>query len=439
MAKLTIVFLMKSRCYHAKIRLIKQAGERMEDEIFLEQLKKYAELAIKIGLNVQKNDEVIITIAIDQATLAHLLVEQAYLAGARNVILQWQDEQKRRLDLTYQTETELKQVASFKNDLSHYIVDNRVKRLTVMSSDPQALADLDPRKISAAQSASSSGTRAVKMATENNWLSWTIIAAASPAWAQKVFPDENPETSTQHLWQEIFKAVRIDQEDPLKAWQQQKEKLIAKAKLLNQYQFDQLHYVAPGTDLMIGLPKNHVWEAASSLNEKGEEFIPNMPTEEVFTAPDAKRVDGYVRATRPLSYAGTVISGMAFTFERGHVIKVEAEQGLPLLKQLLKTDSGASMLGEVALVPNPSPISQSGITFFNTLFDENAANHLALGAAYPFSIAGGSKMNQLQLQLAGLNVSQIHVDFMIGSENMSIDGHTPDGQVVPIFRSGDWA
>lgn len=439
MAKLTIVFLMKSRCYHAKIRLIKQAGERMEDKTFLEQLKKYAELAIKIGLNVQKNDEVIITIAIDQATLAHSLVEQAYLAGARNVILQWQDEQKRRLDLTYQTETELKQVASFKNDLSHYIVDNRVKRLTVMSSDPQALADLDPRKISAAQSASSSGTRAVKMATENNWLSWTIIAAASPAWAQKVFPDENPGTSTHHLWQEIFKAVRIDQEDPLKAWQQQKEKLIAKAKLLNQYQFDQLHYVAPGTDLMIGLPKNHVWEAASSLNEKGEEFIPNMPTEEVFTAPDAKRVDGYVRATRPLSYAGTVISGMTFTFERGHVIKVEAEQGLPLLKQLLKTDSGASMLGEVALVPNPSPISQSGITFFNTLFDENAANHLALGAAYPFSIAGGSKMNQLQLQLAGLNVSQIHVDFMIGSENMLIDGHTPDGQVVPIFRSGDWA
>ena len=439
MTRLTIVFLMKSRCYHAKIRLIKQAGERMEDKTFLEQLKKYAELAIKIGLNVQKNDEVIITIAIDQATLAHLLVEQAYLAGARNVILQWQDERKRRLDLTYQTETELKQVASFKNDLSHYIVDNRVKRLTVMSSDPQALADLDPRKISAAQSASSSGTRAVKMATENNWLSWTIIAAASPAWAQKVFPDENPETSTQHLWQEIFKAVRIDQEDPLKAWQQQKEKLIAKAKLLNQYQFDQLHYVAPGTDLMIGLPKNHVWEAASSLNEKGEEFIPNMPTEEVFTAPDAKRVDGYVRATRPLSYAGTVISGMAFTFERGHVIKVEAEQGLQLLKRLLKTDSGASMLGEVALCPNPSPISQSGITFFNTLFDENAANHLALGAAYPFSIAGGSKMNQLQLQLAGLNVSQIHVDFMIGSENMSIDGHTTDGQVVPIFRSGDWA
>ncbi|KRM79996.1 aminopeptidase S [Lapidilactobacillus dextrinicus DSM 20335] len=411
----------------------------MEDKTFLEQLKKYAELAIKIGLNVQKNDEVIITIAIDQATLAHLLVEQAYLAGARNVILQWQDEQKRRLDLTYQTETELKQVASFKNDLSHYIVDNRVKRLTVMSSDPQALADLDPRKISAAQSASSSGTRAVKMATENNWLSWTIIAAASPAWAQKVFPDENSETSTQHLWQEIFKAVRIDQEDPLKAWQQQKEKLIAKAKLLNQYQFDQLHYVAPDTDLTIGLPKNHIWEAASSLNKKGEEFIPNMPTEEVFTAPDAKRVNGYVRATRPLSYAGTVISGMAFTFERGHVIKVEAEQGLQLLKQLLKTDSGASMLGEVALVPNPSPISQSGITFFNTLFDENAANHLALGAAYPFSIAGGSKMNQLQLQLAGLNVSQIHVDFMIGSENMSIDGHTTDGQVVPIFRSGDWA
>lgn len=411
----------------------------MTNNNFLTQLKKYAELTIKIGLNVQKDDEVVLSIAIDQAAFAHLLVEQAYLAGAKNVIIQWQDDIKRRLDLTYQTKEELETVAPFKESLQLYIADHRVKRLTVMSNNPDALSGLDPQKIAAAQNTNSAGSRAVKEATENNLLSWTIVAAASPAWAQKVFPDENSQDATRHLWREIFKATRSDLADPIAAWEQQKTLLRTKANMLNQYQFDRLHYTAPGTDLVIGLPKNHVWEAADSTNERGETFIPNMPTEEVFTAPDANRVDGYIRATKPLSYAGTILTDMAFTFKEGRVIAADATEGLSTLQHLLKTDLGARRLGEVALVPNPSPISQSGITFFNTLFDENASNHLALGAAYPFSVAGGTEMNKLELQVAGLNVSQIHVDFMVGSAEMAIDGITQDGQTIPVFRNGDWA
>ncbi|WP_191987318.1 aminopeptidase [Lapidilactobacillus bayanensis] len=405
---------------------------------FHTQLQKYAELIIKIGLNVQKNDEITISIAIDQVEFAHLLIEQAYLAGARNVIMQWQDDQKRRLDLTYQSEKELAQIKPYREDLQLYIANNRVKRLSVLSSDPDVLIGIDPRKIAATQKLNSSGTQAVKTATENNLLSWTVVAAASPAWAKKVFPNENKQTGTMHLWQAIFAATRIDNADPVAAWQIQKQKLITKAAMLNQYQFDRLHYLAPGTDLTIGLPKHHVWEAAGATNEHGDEFIPNMPTEEVFTAPDANRIDGHIRATKPLSYAGTILTGISFTFKNGRVVKADADQGLSTLKHLLKTDAGASRLGEVALVPDLSPISQSGLTFFNTLFDENASNHLALGAAYPFSVAGGTEMNQLQLQVAGLNVSQIHVDFMVGSAKMAIDGITTNDEVVPIFRNGDW-
>ncbi len=208
---------------------------------------------------------------------------------------------------------------------------------------------------------------------------------------------------------------------------------------MNAEQFDALHYTAPGTDLTIGLPSGHIWEGAGSFNSRGEEFMANMPTEEVFTAPDANRVDGYISSTKPLSYGGTILSGMQFTFKDGKVIDYSAEQGQETLASLLSIDEGAKHLGEVALVPNQSPISQSGLTFFNTLFDENASNHLALGAAYAFSVTGGTEMTEEELKQAGLNRSQTHVDFMVGSSHMNIDGIKKDGSRVPIFRNGEWA
>lgn len=215
--------------------------------------------------------------------------------------------------------------------------------------------------------------------------------------------------------------------------------LEAKANELNEQQFDTLHYKAPGTDLTIGLPKNHLWEGAGSFNARGEKFIANMPTEEVFTAPDSRRIDGFISSTKPLSYAGSIISGMKFTFKDGKVIDFSAEKGQDVLENLLETDEGAKSLGEVALVPDPSPISQSGIIFFNTLFDENASNHLALGSAYAFNLQDGTEMSDEELKERGLNLSQTHVDFMVGSNQMSIDGIKADGTVVPVFRNGDWA
>jgi len=238
---------------------------------------------------------------------------------------------------------------------------------------------------------------------------------------------------------EIFKTTRIYEENPVIAWDIHDKKLQEKAAELNEQQFTALHYTAPGTDLTIGLPKNHLWEGAGSYNARGEEFMANMPTEEVFTAPDSRRVDGYVSSTKPLSYAGTIISGMKFTFKDGKVVDFSAEQGEEALKNLLAIDEGAKHLGEVALVPDPSPISQSGLIFYNTLFDENASNHLAFGSAYAFNLQGGTEMSEEELAEAGLNRSQTHVDFMVGSDKMNIDGIKEDGTIVPVFRNGDWA
>ncbi|WP_261806234.1 aminopeptidase [Lapidilactobacillus luobeiensis] len=403
-----------------------------------QQLQTYAELAIKIGLNIQPDDLMTLSIDIEQAPFAHLLVAAAYRAGARNVIVQWQDPQLQRLALRYQSEDELSTVLPHQETLSEFIAVQRVKRLVVMSSDPDTFAGLPAAKIAAYQRRDSQGIQAVKSATQSNRLSWLIIGAASPAWAQKVFPEASPAEATAQLWQAIFKTMRLDTPDPVQAWEDHRARLSAKAKMLNDYQFDRLHYTAPGTDLTIGLPRDHRWEAAGANNEKGDFFIPNMPTEEVFTAPDAKRVDGTVSSTKPLSYAGTILSGLQFKFAKGKVVEAHAEQGQATLDHLLKTDSGARHLGEVALVPDQSPISQSGLTYFNTLFDENVSDHLALGAAYPFSVKDGTSMSKLALQKAGLNSSQIHVDFMVGSAAMAIDGITKDGQVVPLFRQGNW-
>ena len=280
----------------------------------------------------------------------------------------------------------------------------------------------------------------LRQATQSNKVSWLVVAAAGADWAKKVFPEvEAGEKQVDALWDAIFKATRMYEADPVATWHAHDALLTSKADELNAEQFDSLHYTAPGTDLVIGLPENHNWEGAGSINARGERFIANMPTEEVFTAPDNRRIDGVVTSTKPLSYSGNTIENMTFTFKDGKVIDVKAEQGEEVLRKLLETDEGAKSLGEVALVPDSSPISQSGITFYNTLFDENASNHLALGSAYAFSLQGGTEMSEEELKAAGLNRSQTHVDFMIGSKEMNVDGIKKDGSIVPIFRNGEWA
>ena len=406
---------------------------------FEEKLQKYAELIVKVGVNVQPGQEVVLYINVDQQHLAHLIVKEAYKAGAGKVMIKWSDTFAQREFLEHASDEFLENVPEFAKEEAQYIADHRCCRISMMSEDPGAFGGIDQKRVAAYQSANGKALMPVRQATQNNDLSWTVVAAASPAWAERVFPDLKGEAAVDRLWEEIFKTTRIDREDPIQAWKDHDTKLHEKEDWLNKEQFSALHYTSPRTDLTIGLPENHVWEGGGSKNAAGIEFMANMPTEECFTAPDNRRIDGYVTSTKPLSYAGNILENMKFTFKDGKVVEATAEKGQAVLDHLLETDEGVRSLGEVSLVPDPSPISQSGITFFNTLFDENASDHLALGAAYPFNVQGGTKMSKDQLKAKGINFSQAHVDFMVGSADMNIDGIKKDGTIVPVFRNGDWA
>ena len=409
-------------------------------ENFNENLKKYARLIAETGVNVQDNHTVVLQISVDQAPLARLITEEAYRLGAAEVIVQWSDETIQREFLAHAATDRIENVPQYKIDQTDDWIAKGASRISVVSSNPDALAGVDAQRVAAFQAANGKALVNLRKATQANKVSWTVVAAASEGWAAKVFPElATSEEQVDALWNEIFKTTRIYEENPVIAWDIHDKKLQEKAAELNEQQFTALHYTAPGTDLTIGLPKNHLWEGAGSYNARGEEFMANMPTEEVFTAPDSRRVDGYVSSTKPLSYACTIISGMKFTFKDGKVVDFSAEQGEEALKNLLAIDEGAKHLGEVALVPDPSPISQSGLIFYNTLFDENASNHLAFGSAYAFNLQGGTEMSEEELAEAGLNRSQTHVDFMVGSDKMNIDGIKEDGTIVPVFRNGDWA
>lgn len=408
---------------------------------FEENLHKYAKLLVAKGINVQDGDWIKMTISVDQAPLARLITKEAYELGAEKVIVKWSDDEISKLHYLHQPTEVLTNIPEYEiQESEDHVLNHRVSRLSIISSDPGLLNEVDPAKVAAYQNAFGKAFHAQRKATQNDDLKWTVAAAAGAGWAATVFPDlQTSEEQIDALWDQIFKTCRVYEEDPIVAWDQHKKTLNEKAAKLNEMQFDALHYTAPGTDLTLGLAKNHIWCSAESKNPKGEEFIANMPTEEVYSAPDTHRMDGVVRSTKPLSYAGTLIEGIEVHFKDGKIVEVSAEKGDETIKKLVFDNEGGTGLGEVALVPDPSPISQSGVTFFNTLFDENASNHLAIGSAYPTTIQGGTKMSQEDLLKNGMNTSIVHVDFMIGSDKMDIDGIKEDGTVVPIFRNGDWA
>lgn len=407
---------------------------------FKENLAKYAKLLVSTGINVQPGHTVQLTIGVEQAELARLIVKEAYAHGAVEVLVNWLDDVIARERLVNVDVELLEQVHPQRITEMNYLLERKASRLVVLSDDPGAYDGVDPEKLSRNARALSQALQPMRQATQANKVSWTLGAASGLEWAKKVFPNAaSDEEAVDLLWDQIFKTCRIYEEDPIKAWEEHEARLVAKAKVLNDEQFVKLHYTAPGTDLVLGMPKNHLWEAAGSVNAQGEHFIANMPTEEVFTAPDYRVADGYVTSTKPLSYNGNIIEGIKVTFKDGEIVDVTAEKGDEVMKKLVFDNAGARGLGEVALVPDKSPISQSGVTFFNTLFDENASNHLAIGQAYAFSIEGGTEMSQEELKEAGLNRSDVHVDFMIGSNKMNIDGIREDGTRVPIFRDGEWA
>lgn len=403
-------------------------------------LQNYADVIIHKGIQVATDDYLLINADIEQAPLVRLLANTAYKAGAKKVKVTWADDELTRIGYENQSIETLTDIPQYTIDESKDWIAKRAKRISLRSSNPNALNGINPSKISAAQRAASEALQEQRIATQANVVSWLVVAGAGQEWAKLVFPElATTEEKVDALWNEIFKTTRVYEADPVKAWDEHEAKLNEKAHFLNEIQFDYLHYTGPGTDLKLGLPKNHIWESAGSLNEKGEAFIANMPTEEVFTAPDANRAEGHITSSKPLSYGGTVIDGMTFYFENGQITDVKAEQGEETLRKLIEDNDGSRSLGEVALVPHQSPISQSGIIFYNTLFDENASNHLAIGQAYATSVQGGTKMSQDELKEAGLNRSNVHVDFMVGNAEMNIDGITADGKVIPVFRNGEWA
>ncbi|WP_062105714.1 aminopeptidase [Bacillus niameyensis] len=406
---------------------------------FQENLEKYADLAVKVGVNVQKGQTLVVNASIEAAEFVRLVVKKAYETGAKNVVVNWNDDTVSRLKYDLAPDEAFNEYPMWRAREIEELAEQGAAFMSIVSSSPDLLKGVDGSRIANFQKVAGKAMAKYRQYIQSDKVSWTVIAAPSQAWAQKVFPDASKEAQVFELWDAIFKATRVDQEDPIAVWKQHDETLHEKVDYLNEKHYKKLHYKAPGTDLTIELPEKHIWAGAGSINESGKEFMANMPTEEVFTAPQKDGVNGYISSTKPLSYAGNIIDEFTITFENGQIVDVKAKEGEDILKQLVETDEGARYLGEVALVPNSSPISQSNLLFYNTLFDENASNHLAIGSAYAFCIEGGKEMSQTELAKNGLNSSITHVDFMVGSAEMDIDGITEDGKVEPIFRNGEWA
>ena len=406
---------------------------------FKQNLHKYAELAVKVGANVQKGQTLIINTSLDAAELVRLIVKQAYEQGAYHVKVNWSDDTITRLRYDMAAEE------SFLDEPKWYagemleLVQKGAAVLHIVSSDPDLLNGVSNQRLQNHQVTYRKAMTTYRELQMSDKFSWSIIAVPSKAWAAKVFPHLPENEQVDALWKAIFKAVRVDQPDPIAAWEQHIENLSSKAAYLNDKNYKKLHYVAEGTDLTIELPAGHLWVAADSINKDGNSFLANLPTEEVFTAPLKTGVNGTVASTKPLSYNGNIIDKFTITFKDGKIVNYSAKVGEASLKQLVELDEGSSYLGEVALVPHGSPISQSGVLFYNTLFDENASNHLAIGCSYAFNLKGGKEMAKEQLEQAGMNQSLAHEDFMVGSEDMDIFGITEDGTKEQIFVKGNWA
>ncbi|WP_338451199.1 aminopeptidase [Niallia oryzisoli] len=406
---------------------------------FQQKLEKYAELVVKVGVNIQKGQTLVVNATLDSREFVRLVVKKAYETGAKEVIVNWSDDVISRLKYDMAPDEAFLEYPEWRAKEQTALAESGAAFMSILSSSPALLKGVNPQRIANYQKAAGTALQQYRKYVQSDKISWTVIAAPSQGWADMVFPNDPAETRVEKLWDAIFATVRVDAEDPIAAWKHHDETLHTKVDYLNAKKYKKLHYTAPGTDLTIELPEKHIWCGAGSINEKGFEFMANMPTEEVFTVPVKTGVNGTVSSTKPLSYGGNIIDEFTLTFENGKIIDVKAKQGEDILKQLVATDEGSHYLGEVALVPYHSPISESNILFFNTLFDENASNHLAIGSAYAFCIEGGKTMSQEELAENGLNHSITHVDFMIGSEQMDIDGITADGKGEPVFRNGNWA
>lgn len=405
-------------------------------------LQKYADFVVKAGVNVQPGQALILRCPVLGAEFGRACMRAAFEAGARDVLLRYEDEQAARIRMDKASEEALTHPmpSELRSYLDYAESEGGVCVLNIHADDPEIFKGLDAGKIHRVEVARRTFMRPWQEYTMKDKVQWCVVSIPTPAWAAAVYPDLAPDEAVEALWDTIFAVCRVKGGDPVAAWRQHTAQTTARKDRLNALDLASIHLTsANGTDLTVGLAEGAVWEGAASTAQNGADFIPNIPTEEVFTAPHKDRVNGVVKGTKPYAYNGEVIEGFSVTFQDGRVVAHSAEKNDALLGRLLASDAGACRIGEVALVPASSPINQSGLLFYNTLFDENAACHIAFGAGYPVNIRGGAALDRAALTAAGLNDSVIHEDVMVGSADMRITGQTRAGETVLIFENGEWA
>jgi aminopeptidase len=405
---------------------------------FEQKLDQLARVAIEVGLGLARGQELVMTAPLDAVPLARRIIEQAYRAGASLVTTLYSDDEAQLLRYRYAPDEAFDTAAGWLYDGMGAAYKRGAARLAITGASPLLLSNEDPGKVGRANQAVSKAYRPALELITRHEINWTIVASATPAWAAAMYPDDAPEAAMAKLWDAIFRTTRVDGEDPVSNWKAHDAGLQRRAAFMNDKRYSALHYRGPGTDFRLGLADDHLWMGGGTRAGNGLYCIPNMPTEEIFSTPHKDRADGVVRASKPLSYQGTMIEGIEVRFEAGRIVQANATRGLEVLERLISTDDGARRLGEVALVPQSSPIAASGLLFYNTLFDENAASHIALGQAYTSCLINGDKLTPEELAAKGANDSLIHVDWMIGSSELDIDGITTTGAAEPLMRKGEW-
>lgn len=405
---------------------------------FQHNLEKYAELAVKVGINLKEKEGLIVTGNADTLPLARLVVKKAYEVGAKHVEFQLNDDEMSLARFKYGKEYVFENFPEWKvNSLEAMYKDN-YHHIFILASDPELLKDIDGEIVAKSQKSASQAMAPVMKYRMTGITKWNIIAMPSIPWAKSVFPDLSDEEAIEKLWENIFAATRVDQDDPVEAWEIHDKNIKKYRNFLNEKQFDKLVFKGPGTDLEVYLAENHFWMGGAKESQAGHSYVANIPTEEVFTTPHRLKVNGTLKATKPLSLNGKLVENFGFTFKDGQVVDFYAEKGYDVLEKLLQNDEGAKYLGEVALVQDDSPISNTGILFNETLFDENASCHFALGRAYAYAMRNGSNMSQEELSTKGANFSLIHVDFMVGGPELDITAYEKNGNEVQLFKNGNW-
>ena len=401
-------------------------------------LQKYAELAVKTGVNIQPGQTLLVRSPIECADYVRCVVEEAYKAGAKNVYIEWSDEKCTLIRYLNAPDEAFEEFPRWISDQYVDIAKEGGAFLSIHARDPDLLKNVDPQRIANYQKVSGQALKEWRTYTLTNKSRWSIVSVPTAAWAKKIFPDASEQEAIDKLWDLIFKCTRVT-DDPIKAWQEHNESLKEKTAFLNNKKFKTLKYKSKITDLTVEMPEGHIWESGSEKDVNGIEFNPNMPTEEIFCLPHKYGVNGTLASTKPLVYGGNVIDDFVLKFENGRIVDVKAKEGEETLKHLIETDEGSHYLGEIALVPYSSPISDTNTVFYNTLYDENASCHFAIGSAYSSCIEGGNDIAEKDFDKYGINDSITHVDFMVGSDDLDIVGITHDGEEVQIFKDGNWA